>query len=88
MQPPVWIACPRDAWHGSVVTMLDPSRPFVLLDDARDDGAVFARLFRDPVEIIVADRLADMDPALATLRAARGRGLHAAWLHEITTGES
>jgi para-aminobenzoate synthetase/4-amino-4-deoxychorismate lyase len=78
MQPPVWIACPRDAWHGSVVTMLDPSRPFVLLDDARDDGAVFARLFRDPVEIIVADRLADMDPALATLRAARGRGLHAA----------
>jgi para-aminobenzoate synthetase/4-amino-4-deoxychorismate lyase len=61
-----------------MVTMLDPGRPFVLLDDAREDGAVSARLFRDPVEIIVADRLADMSPALAALRAARDRGLHAA----------
>jgi para-aminobenzoate synthetase/4-amino-4-deoxychorismate lyase len=76
--PTVRIACPRDAWHGSIVTMLDPSRPFVLLDDARDDGAVPARLLRNPVEIIVADRLADMPPALAALRAARERGLHAA----------
>ena len=60
------------------MTTLDPGRPFVLLDDAREDGATQARLFRDPVEIIVADRLTDMPHALAALRAARGRGLHAA----------
>ena len=61
-----------------MVTMLDPGRPFILLDDAREDGAAPARLYRDPVEIIVADRLTDMPHALAALRAARGRGLHAA----------
>jgi len=77
-RPKPFIAWPRAAWHGALVTMLDPSRPFVLLDDAREDGAADARLFRDPVEIIVADRLADMAPALAALRAARDSGLHAA----------
>ena len=78
MQPAVRIACSRDAWHGSLVTMLDPTRPFVLLDDARDDGAASARLFRDPVEIVTADRVADIGPALTALRAARKSGLHAA----------
>ncbi len=60
------------------MTKLDPGRPFVLLDDAREEGAAPARLFHDPVEIVVADRLADMPRALAALRAARGNGLHAA----------
>lgn len=57
---------------------LDRSRPFVLLDDARVRGAAPARLYRDPVETIVAWDPADRDAALDRLRAARGRGLHAA----------
>ncbi|WP_171009554.1 aminodeoxychorismate synthase component I [Sphingomonas sp. 2SG] len=51
--------------------------PFVLLDDARQDGAG-ARLYTDPVEIISAATPDDVGPALAALRAARARGLHAA----------
>lgn len=50
--------------------------PFVLIDDARDGGS--ARLYRDPVEIVRADRATEVLPALERLRAARGRGLHAA----------
>ena len=51
--------------------------PFVLLDDARD-GGVGARLYTDPVETIVAEARDDVLPALAAVRAARRRGLHAA----------
>ncbi len=51
--------------------------PYVLLDDARTGGAG-ARLYADPVEIVVAERLDDVVPALARLRGAAGRGLHAA----------
>lgn len=56
----------------------DPSQPFVLLDDARVAGAGPARLYADPVEIVTAERPADVAPALAALRAATARGLHAA----------
>jgi para-aminobenzoate synthetase/4-amino-4-deoxychorismate lyase len=59
-------------------TRLDRSRPFVLLDDARADGAAPARLYRDPIETIVVHDGAVRDAALDQLRAARGRGLHAA----------
>lgn len=52
--------------------------PFVLIDDARDEGADPARLYRDPVEIVRADRLDEVAGALDYLRGARGRGLHAA----------
>ncbi len=51
--------------------------PFVLLDDARADGAG-ARLYVDPVEIVVAERLDQVAPALERLRGAASRGLHAA----------
>jgi len=51
--------------------------PFILLDDARPDGDG-ARLYADPVEIVAADRLNAVVPALERLRAARARGLHAA----------
>ncbi|MGP7796281.1 aminodeoxychorismate synthase component I [Sphingomonas sp. CLY1604] len=51
--------------------------PFVLLDDARPGGAG-ARLYVDPVEILAADRIEDVVPALERLRAAGDRGLHAA----------
>ena len=51
--------------------------PFVLLDDARQDGAG-ARLYTDPVEIVSAATPEAVVPALAALRAAGARGLHAA----------
>ena len=53
------------------------SAPFVLLDDARDGGAG-ARLYTDPVEVVVAATREAVLPALARLRGARRRGLHAA----------
>jgi len=54
-----------------------PVPPFVLLDDARPNGAD-ARLYADPVETIRADRLDQVRPALEALRAGRARGLDAA----------
>ena len=61
--------------------VLDRTRPFVLLDDARADGAAHARLYRDPVEQVVAQDRAALPEAFAALRAARARGLHAAgWI--------
>ena len=58
--------------------MIRRDRPFVLLDDARATGAVPARLYGAPVEIIEAREVAAVEPALERLRAARQRGLHAA----------
>ncbi|WP_213979600.1 aminodeoxychorismate synthase component I [Sphingomonas sp. dw_22] len=54
-----------------------PVPPFILLDDARPNG-VPARLYADPVEIVRADSLDQVRPALEMLRAARARGLDAA----------
>ncbi|PZU58078.1 MAG: aminodeoxychorismate synthase component I [Sphingobium sp.] len=59
----------------------DPSEPFLLLDDARPVGAARARLYRDPVEIIVARTQGEVQRALDRVGEARERGLHAAgWL--------
>ncbi|HEX8215247.1 MAG TPA: aminodeoxychorismate synthase component I [Allosphingosinicella sp.] len=58
--------------------MIDVTSPFVLLDDARAEGAQAARLYRRPIEIVETrdpDRLKEM---LERLRGARRRGLHAA----------
>jgi para-aminobenzoate synthetase / 4-amino-4-deoxychorismate lyase len=52
--------------------------PFVLLDDARVAGAAAARLYVDPVEIIVTRRIGDVASALEALRTAARGGLHAA----------
>ncbi len=52
--------------------------PFVLLDDARVEGAASARLYVDPVEIIVTRRMGDVASALEALRTATRGGLHAA----------
>jgi len=51
--------------------------PFVLLDDAREEGAP-ARLYRRPVRVVEARSIAQVVPALDSLRAARDAGLHAA----------
>lgn len=58
------------------MTAFDPTAPFVLLDDARRDGG--AELFAAPVEIVVAQALAEVAPALARLRAAQAAGRWAA----------
>ena len=55
--------------------VLNAAAPFVLLDDTRRCGA---RLYRDPVETIVAAHIKEVRPALDRLRAARDRGLHVA----------
>ena len=61
--------------------VLDRTRPFVLLDDARADDAAPARLYRDPVGQIVAQDRAALPEAFAALRAGQARGLHAAgWI--------
>ncbi|MBF5090038.1 aminodeoxychorismate synthase component I [Novosphingobium sp. NBM11] len=51
--------------------------PFILLDDARSDdarngGASDARVYRDPLEIVVARRPEDVAPALARIGAEPG----------------
>ena len=45
------------------------AKPFILLDDARPGGASPARLYRDPVELIVARRPEDVAPALDRIEA-------------------
>ncbi|MCB2048614.1 MAG: aminodeoxychorismate synthase component I [Novosphingobium sp.] len=56
--------------------------PFILLDDARDPdgdrGAADARLYRDPVERVVARRPDEVEPALERLSALSQQGLHLA----------
>jgi len=52
--------------------------PFILLDDASVEGAGRSMLFRDPVDIIRADTLDEVLPALARIEAATRGGLHAA----------
>jgi para-aminobenzoate synthetase / 4-amino-4-deoxychorismate lyase len=59
-------------------TLPTDGSPFVLLDDAREGGAANARLYVDPVEIVVTRRTADVPHALFALRTATRGGLHAA----------
>jgi para-aminobenzoate synthetase/4-amino-4-deoxychorismate lyase len=48
--------------------------PFVLLDDARAGAASPARLYRDPVEVVVARRAQDVPAALARIDALHRAG--------------
>ena len=48
--------------------------PFVLLDDARPEGGDDARLYRDPVEIVVARRAEEVAPALERIETLREAG--------------
>jgi len=50
------------------------TEPFILLDDARPDGASAARLYRGPREVVVARRAADLGPALERLESLRSEG--------------
>ncbi|MBA3054051.1 MAG: aminodeoxychorismate synthase component I [Sphingomonadales bacterium] len=55
-----------------------PATPLVLLDDARAGDASPARLYRAPVEVIVARRADEVEPALARMEALRSAGHHLA----------
>ena len=46
--------------------------PFILLDDARASGAAPARLYRDPLEVVVARRSGEVGPALDRLGTGEG----------------
>jgi len=48
--------------------------PFILLDDARSEGASDARLYRKPVEIVVARRAEEVAPALERIEALSREG--------------
>ena len=52
--------------------------PFILLDDARPDGASPARLYQAPREVVVARRPDEVLPALERIAALSAEGLHLA----------
>ena len=60
-----------------MATRLDPACPFMLLDDARTNGAD-ARLFAAPERVIEAHAHTDIEPALAKIDAAIAHGRHVA----------
>ena len=58
--------------------MFSTDRPFVLLDDARAGDAAPARLYRDPVAVVRADRMEELEACFAALARARREGRHVA----------
>ena len=54
--------------------MFDGKSPFVLLDDARASGAAPARLYRDPVAVIRADKMEELEACFESLSLARSEG--------------
>ena len=56
----------------------DPAASFVLLDDARVDGAADARLYQVPVEVVLARRAEEVGPALNRLAQLSREGRHLA----------
>jgi para-aminobenzoate synthetase / 4-amino-4-deoxychorismate lyase len=62
------------------------TRPFILLDDARAQGASPARLYREPVQLVVARSVEEVEPALSRIEALRRSGLHMAGYIAYETG--
>ncbi len=56
----------------------DPNAPFVLLDNARVGGTAASRLYTAPVEVVVARRVREVQPALDRLAEGVESGLFAA----------
>ena len=52
--------------------------PFILLEDARDEGASPTRLYADPVDIIEARSMEEMEASLAKIADAQRSGFHVA----------
>ncbi len=65
---------------------IESDAPFVLLDDARVDGAVTARLYRAPVAVFVADGIDQLETLFAQLEGARADGLHVAGYLDYEAG--
>jgi para-aminobenzoate synthetase / 4-amino-4-deoxychorismate lyase len=63
--------------HAQTRGVIDPSKPFLLFDDARA-GAPLARLYADPHAVVAASTMAEVEPALAALSQAVRGGAHAA----------
>ena len=65
---------------------LDKDKRYVLLDDARQNGAAAARLYRNPVAEVTAEYVAEVPALLSTLRQAGRDGLHAAGYMSYAAG--
>ncbi len=63
---------------GQLLPILPRDVPFVLLDDARCEGAKDARLYHSPCEMVIASRPDEVAPALARMDALSRDGLHLA----------
>ncbi len=68
--------------------MAAPPVPFVLLDDARESGAVAARLYAGPVEIVTTQDPAQVAECLDRLRSAGAHGLHVAGFLSYEAGQA
>jgi para-aminobenzoate synthetase/4-amino-4-deoxychorismate lyase len=66
--------------------VLDGSSPFVLLDDAREEGAGPALLYRNPIGTVATDDPGEVRSSLARLREAAASGLHVAGLLSYEAG--
>src|SRR6478735_304841 len=64
------LAIDKDRFGGRAQVMAE-TKPFVLLDDARAEGASDAHLFENPREVFVARRPEDVLPLLEAADAAR-----------------
>lgn len=62
------------------------AEPFILLDDARLEGASDARLYRAPSELVVARRPEEVAPALARIEELSNEGRHVAGYLAYETG--
>jgi para-aminobenzoate synthetase / 4-amino-4-deoxychorismate lyase len=58
--------------------MISADTPFILLDDARAQGAAMTRLYQNPVATLTAYNVAQMPALIDALRDAQSRGHHIA----------
>jgi para-aminobenzoate synthetase / 4-amino-4-deoxychorismate lyase len=68
--------------------VLNPSAPFVLLDDAREHGAAPARLYRSPSEIVTTRDPNEVRACLDHLRAVTASGQHTAGFLSYEAGHA
>jgi len=66
--------------------MIPLEGPFVLLDDARADGASPARLYTNPVATLTAKNGGELEALLVALRQAQQDGLHVAGFFNYGAG--
>lgn len=71
-----------------MTSVIDGKAPFVLLDDARAQGAVAARLLTRPVETVVAMTAADVPALLERLAQWQAAGQHAAGFLSYEAGHA